>query len=150
MFKNRKGFTLIELLVVIGILAVLLAITLIAVNPGQNLEDADDTKRRSDINAILNAVNQYMVDNNGTAPAGVPTGLVNAAVIGSGVGQVDVCTVLAPTYIAALPQDPDNNNGADITDCATAHSTGYTIFQEDNRITVNAPSANTPPITVTR
>ncbi|KKQ36610.1 MAG: hypothetical protein US54_C0062G0005 [Candidatus Roizmanbacteria bacterium GW2011_GWA2_37_7] len=149
MFRNRKGFTLIELLVVIGILAVLLAITLIAVNPGQNLEDADDTKRRSDVNAILNAVNQYMVDNNGDAPTNVPTGLANAAIIGDGAGQVDICADIIPTYIAAVPQDPDNNNGADITNCV-GYSSGYTIYKDNNRITVNALNANTPPIIVTR
>lgn len=150
MSNNKKGFTLIELLVVIGILAVLLAITLIAVNPGQNLAAADDTKRKSDINAILNAVNQYMVANNGTAPSGIPTGSANATTIGDGVGQADLCAALVPTYIAAVPQDPSSNSGADITSCAAAYSSGYSIYQENNRITVSAPSANTPPISVTR
>jgi len=147
MFKNRKGFTLIELLVVIGILAVLLAITLIAVNPAQNLQDADDTKRRSDVNAILNAVNQYMVDNNGVAPTGVDATPTAIATTGR-----DICLLIVPTYIAALPQDPASNNGADLsaTDCAAAYDSGYEISATANRITVNAPSANTGSITVTR
>lgn len=147
MLKNRRGFTLIELLVVIGILAVLLAITLIAVNPAQNLQDADDTKRRSDVNAILNAVSQYMVDNNGIAP-----GAITATPTDLGSLGINICTLIVPTYIAALPQDPASNNGADISagDCAGTYSTGYDISASANRITVSAPDANTPPITVTR
>jgi len=57
--KLNKGFTLIELLVVIGILAILLAITLIAINPARQFGQANDTKRRSDLTAILNALGQY-------------------------------------------------------------------------------------------
>ncbi|MDP3941896.1 MAG: type II secretion system protein, partial [bacterium] len=57
--KHTKGFTLIELLVVIGILAVLLAITLIAINPARQFSQANNTKRRSDVNALLNAVHEY-------------------------------------------------------------------------------------------
>ncbi|QQS44545.1 type II secretion system protein [Candidatus Roizmanbacteria bacterium] len=142
--RNNKGFTLIELLVVIGILAVLLAITLIAVNPGQQLQQADDTKRRSDINAILNAVNQYMVANNGQVPgtmAATPAAISNTG--------VDLCTLLVPTYIAALPQDPASNQGADITDC-TAYDTGYEASAENNRVTIYAPDANGGTIQVTR
>jgi len=144
MFRNKKGFTLIELLVVIGILAVLLAITLIAVNPAQNLQDADDTKRRSDVNAILNAVNQYMVDNNGVV-TGLSIPAVETAISDT---AVDLCP-LVPTYIAALPQDPASLNGADI-DCTGAYTSGYTISATNNRVTVYAPGANTPPIQVTR
>jgi len=142
--KNNKGFTLIELLVVIGILAVLLAITLIAVNPGQQLQQADDTKRRSDINAILNAVNQYMVANNGTVPSGLtatPAAISN--------GAADLCTILVPTYIAAFPQDPSSNSGADIVSC-TAYDSGYEASAENSRVTIYAPSANGGTIQVTR
>ncbi len=54
--KNlQKGFTLIELLVVIGILAILLAIVLIAINPARQFAQANDTKRESDVHTILNA-----------------------------------------------------------------------------------------------
>ena len=59
-FSTQKGFTLIELLVVIGILAILLAITLIAINPARQFGQANDTKRRSDATQILNAVGQYL------------------------------------------------------------------------------------------
>ena len=44
--KVKQGFTLIELLVVIGILTVLLAIVLIAINPGKQFSQANNTQRR--------------------------------------------------------------------------------------------------------
>ena len=139
----RKGFTLIELLVVIGILAILLAITLIAINPARQFAQSNNTKRSSDVNAILNAVGQYAADNNGTLPAGIPDTTAGAAVIGDGVGQVDICASLVTQYLAALPVDPLTNNGTPVTDCTAAYVTNYTIVRSttDNRITVTAPAA---------
>lgn len=133
---HAKGFTLIELLVVIGILAVLLAITLIAINPARQFSQSNNTKRSSDVNAILNAVNQYMADNKGALPAGITAVVQNVADTGA-----DLCTALVPTYIAALPVDPLTNNGTPITNCAVAYDTNYTIVSgTGNRITVAAPA----------
>ena len=136
--RIQKGFTLIELLVVIGILAVLLAITLIAINPANQFAKANNTKRRSDVNAILNAVNQYMADNKGVLPTGITTTARTIADTGA-----DLCTVLVPKYIAALPVDPQTNNGLEISDCLSAYVTNYEIIQStaDSRITVSAPGA---------
>ena len=144
----QKGFTLIELLVVIGILAVLLAITLIAINPANQFAKANNTKRRSDVNAILNAVNQYMADNKGVLPTGIGTTASTIADTGA-----DLCTVLVPRYIAALPVDPQTNSGAEVIDCGAAYDTNYEIVQStgDSRITVSAPGAElTETIAVTR
>jgi len=156
--STKKAFTLIELLVVIGILAVLLTIVLIAINPARQFQQSNDTKRRSDVNAILNAVHQYAADNRGNLTAlGIPDTTAGAAVIGDGVGQVSgMCLELVTDYLAALPQDPLSNNGAAITeaDCtAGGYSTGYTIVRSttNNRITVAAPSGELDPnISVTR
>ena len=139
-FKNQKGFTLIELLVVIGILAVLLAITLIAINPAKQFSQANNTKRRSDVNAILNAVDQYMADNKGALPAGITEAAQQiSGVTGAG---ANICADLVPAYIAALPVDPQTGTGAAITQagCATEYVTGYTIVKSaaNNRITVTA------------
>lgn len=151
---ERRGFTLIELLVVIGILAVLLAITLIAINPARQFSQANNTKRSSDVNAILNAVGQYAADNRGNlTPLGIPDTTTGAAVIGDGVGQVDICTALVTQYMAALPVDPLTNNGTPVTDCTAAYNTNYTIVRStsDNRITVTAPAAElSASISVTR
>ena len=140
----RKGFTLIELLVVIGILAVLLAITLIAINPARQFAMANNTKRSNDVNAILNAIGQYMADNRGVLPAGIPTG--TAAEIGNGTGQANICADLITTYIAALPVDPQLVNGTSapgtpITACATGTwETNYSVVQSasDGRVTVTS------------
>jgi len=149
-----KGFTLIELLVVIGILAILLAITLIAINPARQFSQANDTKRRSDVNTILNAVNQYMADNQGTLPATISNDPLAPDTIASDT-PAGLCTALVPVYIAALPVDPLTNNGTPITDCAAApaESTSYEILQStsDSRITVSAPLAEiATDISVTR
>lgn len=154
---ERRGFTLIELLVVIGILAVLLAITLIAINPARQFASANNTKRSSDVNAILNAIDQYAADNKGQLPAGIPDTTAGAAVIGSDTagGQIDICASLVTTYLAALPVDPLTNNGTPVTNCAdpAGYDTNYTVVRSttDNRVTVAAPAAElSATITVTR
>jgi prepilin-type N-terminal cleavage/methylation domain-containing protein len=148
MFKNEKGFTLIELLVVIGILAILLAITLIAINPARQFGQANDTKRRSDINAILNAVGQYAASNNGNLPPDITAtaGDINKA------NYANLCAALVPTYIPALPVDPSLNNQAGVGDCTTAGwDTGYSIVKDaNNRITVSATGYGGTTLTVTR
>ncbi len=65
---SMNGFTLIELLVVIGILAILLAITLIAINPNKHFQDSRNTQRSSNVSEILNAIYEYESANNGNQP----------------------------------------------------------------------------------
>lgn len=137
--RKQSGFSLIELLVVIGILAILLSIVLIAINPSRQFGQANNTKRRSDASAILNAIGAYAADKKGVLPAGITT---TAAEIGDGTGQANICADLVPTYISALPSDPTVNNGADVTTC-TNYATGYNIVKDaNNRVTVSAPSAD--------
>jgi type II secretory pathway pseudopilin PulG len=130
-----------------------LAITLIAINPARQFSQANDTKRASDVNAILNAIDQYAADNKGALPGTIPT---TAAVIGSAVGQVDLCSALVTQYLAALPVDPLTNNGTPVSNCAQVggYDTEYTVVKStaDNRITVAAPKTEiaAQPITVTR
>jgi prepilin-type N-terminal cleavage/methylation domain-containing protein len=163
--NTKKAFTLIELLVVIGILSVLLAIVLIAINPARQFSQANNTKRRSDVNAILNAVHQYAADNKGNiTPLGIlepdPTPTVLNGIIGTDAAaarpaDTDLCALLVTEYMAALPVDPLTNNGAPITDCAqvTDYTTDYRITRSatNSRITVSAPGAElNEVITVTR
>jgi len=138
--NSKKGFTLIELLVVIGILAVLLAITLIAINPAKQFSQANNTKRRSDVNAVLNAINQYMADNKGAIPAGItatPTEISNAG--------ANLCGSLITKYLAALPRDPKVSNGNQVNPpCPAVYNIGYNVSQgaADNRITVQTIAGN--------
>ena len=155
-FRKNSGFTLIELLVVIGILAILLSIVLIAINPARQFAQANQTKRRSDVVAILNAISQYAADHKGTLPS-VLQGYITAndttahEIANTG---ADICTDLTQTiqYIPALPSDPKAaNNGAQITNCAS-YDTGYTVAVDANhRVTVAAPLYElSDPISVTR
>src|SRR5258708_15211924 len=145
--KNlQKGFTLIELLVVIGILAILLAIVLIAINPAKQFGQANDTKRTSDVHQILNAINEYMADKSGNLPLKMPAAGAAAVNIKAGaVGNVgDICASLVTKYIAQLPQDPGTNSGTPLNcgtggaDAAT-YDTKYTVAvgASDSRITVS-------------
>jgi prepilin-type N-terminal cleavage/methylation domain-containing protein len=145
--NKQKGFTLIEMLVVLGILAVLLTIVLIAVNPAAQMMSARNTKRNADVNQILNAVDQYFIVH-GSMPTGITTSTktITSTV---GAGNIDICTELVDEFIAALPNDP---TGGSYTNCAS-YDTGYTIQQSsggNNRITVSAPSAESATISVTR
>jgi prepilin-type N-terminal cleavage/methylation domain-containing protein len=145
MFKNlnkdQSGFTLIEILVVIGIIAVLAAIVIIAINPARQFKQARDAQRRSDTNAILNAIGQYIADNKGSLPSGIGTTEADA---------VGLCSALMPTYLPSFPVDPDVSTGA-ITSCSGAPSTNYKVSKDsNNRVTVKATGEIETNISVTR
>jgi type IV pilus assembly protein PilA len=157
--QQKKGFTLIELLVVIGILAILLSITLIAINPARQFGAANNTKRKSAVTQLLNAVGAYAADQKGQLPPSILTGVPQPGA-GTPPTMVEVaettlptlCTELVPNYIPALPKDP-SLSGEDIdSNCATGWDTGYEIGRDFNdRITVSAPDAvNSETISVTR
>ena len=148
MFKlNKKGFTLVEILLVIVIIAILAAIVIVAINPGRQISQANNTQRSSDVTTILNATHQYGIDNRGVLPTAITA---TPTVVGSGTGQINICSLLVPTYIAAMPFDP-TADGALYTSCTT-YDTGYTISVDTaGRLTVSAPSAElSETISVTR
>lgn len=140
---QERGFTLIELLVVIGILAVLLAIVLIAINPARQFAQANNTQRRSDVTAILNAIHQYAADNRGNVPTGVPSS-GNVAISTAGTGQA-FCEALVPIYIAALPKDPSNGTFIDCTNYSTQYqiavATSSGVGPNTPRLTISAPGS---------
>ena len=152
---NKKGFTLIELLVVIGIIGILAAVVIAAVNPGRQFAEARNTQRRADLYQITNGIYQFAAEHNGDLPDtdGVDTTSnfpASATCIGATTGAPANCfnlgeatnaaglEVIVPTYMAAMPMDPS---------VGSSGNTGYYIFLDatTGRITASAPRPTDTP-----
>lgn len=140
--KKKIGFTLIELLVVIGIIAALTAVVFVAIDPAKRFRDSRNARRVTDVDTILGAVHQYIVDTGGSMPAGIGTSynqigtcvagggstLCGASLGGIGVTTacVDLANVLsANKYIKSNPMDPQSGNTV---------TTGYAITRDANNL----------------
>ncbi len=154
----KKGFTLIELLLVIGIIAILAAIVIVAINPTRQLGQARNAQRNSDVNTMLNAIWQFAIDNNGDmpcAPGGSPCvdtnwrqlGALAAGcdTVGTPTGATNHCSSLtiqaaclnlrslSGTYVVNVPGDPRWGSGNSNT---TDSKSFYVVKNDGNRVTV--------------
>lgn len=137
----RRSFTLIELLIVIGIIAILAAIVILAINPKKQLNDASSSATRSHLNTILKSLNQFQVDFER-----VPQQINLSAIVDT---PREICRdeinqfqcafngyasfqELTPDYIADVPVDPEY---------ATDRGTGYWVrVDDDGRFHVSSPN----------
>lgn len=141
----QKGFTLIELLVVIGILGILIAVVLVAVNPSRQFAAARDTQRRADLYAITNALYQFATEHEGNFPddgAVPPASKITTNPTDVGSAGLDLAADLVPTYIPAIPEDPGPNS--------TAANTLYRLHLDaNNRLVATAASELDPSVVIT-
>lgn len=140
--RLQNGFTMIELLVVMGIIAVLAAVVIIALNPAKHFAQARNTQRTSNVTAILDALGQNIADHKGvlTCTSVDPT-LPTVATTIKSTGGYNIAGCLVPEYISALPIDP-SAPGAHFTSL-NDYDTGYQVMRDaaTNRIIVSAPHA---------
>jgi len=142
---KKKGFTFIEVLFVIGVIAVLAAIMIIAINPARQFTQARNNQRRNDVSTILDAVHRRITDNKGSFAEGTTCdalpGTTSTITSTVAAGNVNLCDCLVNNYLAEMPFDP-RDSSAGYKSCAD-YDTGYTIIQDaaTGRITVSAPSA---------
>jgi prepilin-type N-terminal cleavage/methylation domain-containing protein len=112
--RQRRSFTLIELLLTIGIIAILSAVVLVAVNPRRQLGGAQEAERRSQAREVEKAMFQYLIDyrrlpGDRAIPEGgaSPLPICRPSLADPGCVNLDV---LIPTYIACLPIDGAETN----------------------------------------
>lgn len=147
----KRGFTLIEILVVIGIIAILAAVVLVAINPSRQFKMARDSQRMSNVNALLNAISQNIAEHRGvftcgTTPLQLPT---VATVVKSGSPGIDLASCLVPSYVSILPFDPSATGAHYVS--PTDYNTGYVVYQDaEGRVTASSTGEMTPSISVTR
>jgi|SRR5947209_13634291 len=148
--QTNRGFTLIELLIVIAIIAALAVTVFVALNPLKRLQDARDSRRTSDVEGILTAIHESIVDNKGSLPTNMPIAGGSEVQLGNGssgcaiTNAVSGCAVTATIcadlntgatnltkYLKSMPIDP--------TSTFTASKSGYSVqIDTNNIITIRA------------
>jgi prepilin-type N-terminal cleavage/methylation domain-containing protein len=147
--RNNSGFTLIELLIVMAIIAALAVVVFVALNPAGRLIESRDARRTSDVDTLLTAVHQYIVDNKGILPSGLNATEKQLGTAGSGCAlTTGTCNTAAACldlstplnkYLKEVPVDPlGTTGGFDST------KTGYSVVSDANGIvTVKACGTGT-------
>jgi prepilin-type N-terminal cleavage/methylation domain-containing protein len=140
--RNNQGFTLVELLVVIGIIVILFAVILVAIDPAQRLQQARDAVRQADTRDILESLQLYVVDNDGiltgldidtnaatfeqigTATTGCDTGCTAQTTIAD---CSDLTSTLVDGYLSAIPMDPSSGTAAETDYYVNVNASGRVI-----------------------
>src|SRR3989304_2899146 len=148
--SHKKGFTLLEILLVVGIIAILAGIVILAINPARQLALARNTQRKSDLKQIYNAISQYYIENSAYPASSTPSSLTEICDTGAtttphsiACGTLIDLSPLVPTYITAIPRDPQGSTLSLIPKAyATTNGTGYKIMRDaTNKLVLTAPQA---------
>ncbi len=143
---HEGGFTLLEILLVVAAIAILAGIVIFAINPGKQLAELRNGKRRADVNLIINALYQYSIDNAGTNFADEISDSDDPACTAHANIEISLCTTencglnLAfllsdQKYLVSMPVDPAGG-------VESVNNAGYYVWvNSNNRVTVCAPRA---------
>lgn len=145
MKSTYPGFTFLEVIAVVALSAVLIGVIIIIVNPSRKFAQARNSEREVEVEAIIEGVYRYYVDNNSVFPDSIPVepacgSLQSNEICRSDVagvdctGRVDLSAVTEGTdYLSEIPTDPS---------AATENGTGYFVSRNsEGRLTVCAPNA---------
>ncbi len=97
----QAGFTLIELILVVGIVGIFAAGVLAVINPSQQVQKANDSKRKTDLEMIQRALETYYADNGRYPQASANKIVQNSIAISWGSSW--------QPYMDTLPKDPQSN-----------------------------------------
>lgn len=125
---SKRGFTLIEVLTTIAIIGILVAITSMVYS--SSLKRSRDGQRKTDLDSIKNALEQYYLDNrNYPSFNGVRGNIYNARWQFES-GQVSGCAsnraLLAPIILPTIPEDPRNKLPTSVSGCNELTGTSLT------------------------
>tara|TARA_B100000745_G_C20061611_1_gene362271 strand:- start:63 stop:536 length:474 start_codon:yes stop_codon:yes gene_type:complete len=98
--SSQKGFTLIELLVVVAIIGTLATVVLAALGTARN--EANDSKRVTEIKQLSRALQLYWVNNDGSYPPHDSGQRVDTS----------LTELVAGNFMTELPLDPVEGNSA--------------------------------------
>ncbi len=96
MDKCKKGFTLVELLIVISIIGILAGMTIVVLKPSYFYGKGRDAQRKTDLEAVRGALEQFYLDNGRQYPAG---------------GYSDLNLNILDEYLDHFPNDPQSSEG---------------------------------------
>ena len=141
--NKNKGFTLIELLIAIGIIAILSAVVIVAINPGQQFAAARDSVRDSDTSSIYQSLLSYRVSRAGGFPD-IDLPSESKEICNTNHFDSEDCaendlvdlSPLVPDYMNDIPIDPI----AEQDELSTGYEIGINTI---NDVTVCAPLAET-------
>lgn len=119
--NTQRGFTIVELLIVIVVIGILAAITIVAYNGVQ--QRARDTARTAAVKSVMKALELYRVDNDTYPSVGTD---------GVGYAMSTLSTALVPTYIKAIPNDPNPSspNYQYVRSTAASGAYGIRVYYE--------------------
>jgi len=148
MLRDRKyeGFSLIEILIVVGLILILAAVTIVAINPAKHFQDTRNAERSADVSEILNAVTQYTAEEGNVlsdleqTDGSIPTCdrvWATAADLSTAIDVSDEGE-LVPEYIVEIPRDPQ----------ATGTLVGYRICENGGRVQILAQEEGTEELIV--
>lgn len=142
MRNTSRGFALVEIFVVVGVLALLFGVVMYATSAQP--KSTGNTQRRVDVNAVLHAIELYASQNSGKLPEGI-TNTPKLIASTPGATAINLCQVLAPTFIDTIPLDPTAGLavpvGAKCHEKNVRYNSGYTVSANGKQVTVSAPAA---------
>lgn len=126
----QKGFTLIEVLLVIVLIGILISIGLVTFNAEARFIDTRNDIRKTHIQTLEGSITQYRLQE-GNYPTGLSRNYQEICDPEATVctGFFDLKQFLVPTYLQAIPQDPN--------DADTTGGTGYSVAVDEATNTVS-------------